>query len=307
MSRQYFSQGGFRLDGSEDCLGLLDMLCIPEALAQTVTHPWNEVPLELDTDANGVLTRVAMGSSSATLDDLPPDPPIQDWWRKNSGVLASTWYDEALGNLSLPGFLPKPQIAFSADAAGPHRLGGPIPDGFTPATTDKPNHTQYVGTLAGDGSIPGLDFDLHLSVPVFDEYDSVTLDYSDPMAPALAEAGRYIQSAWGTIKRAQAAQWEATAFAAAPADTWQAKPLIGVAGSPSFVQGPVLVCSPGTGRPMRFLAQLASGASGPLTAGSIGPVADRYFSGHISFFGDGALFLFWEEDTRLLTCLMQNT
>ncbi|SFI41385.1 hypothetical protein [Jannaschia pohangensis] len=169
---------------------------------------------------------------------------------------------------------------------------------FAPRPGLGPNGTQYIGTLAAGADFPDLSFDLHVSVPVFDEYASITLDYTDPMAPTLvAEGTRYLQDDPSGAPRDAAQTWTRHGLATAPCAAWTPHPKPGQTGVPAFVQSPVFPSTP-DGTPMAFLAQFASQPRMP------GPTPD---APGLTFFGSGMLYLFWAAERRLLTAIIQDT
>ncbi|KZL28838.1 hypothetical protein [Pseudovibrio sp. Ad37] len=314
MARQYFSTCSFEVDGEQETNEALSILCIDTELAQSISHLFGCVPLALDTDESGLLIRVAMGQGeaarSATLSDLDDWPPIEDWMRL-TGDLETTGFDKHLGKVRVPNFTANQQHELKAERSGRSQLGGDVPIGFSPAKTGKPNDTQYIGTLATQ-DFPVLPFDLHLSIPIFDEYSTLILDYHDPMAPIIVDRDqveeKYIQSLSGVVENATQAGWEPVSFGVESTSKWIKEPDLGVSGVPAFIQDSVLPKSPKTGRLMPFLCQFSSINGPKLKQSSIGAIEDpEYFNDHMAFFGDGAVFLFWEKETRLLAFVMQNT
>jgi len=314
MPHQYFAICDFEIDGSSEGNAALSAMCIDQALASSVTHLNDTAPMVLETDDNGLWIGLSMGQGeeacSVSLAELPNLPPIENWMR-GAGGLESTYFDRHMGKVKLPVFKANKQFELQADPDGKSRLGGNVPDGFSPATTGKPNDTQYIGTLSPK-DFPTLPFHLHLSVPIFDEFSTLFLDYSDPMAPLIANPPQieeeYIQSVNGVVEGARQACWENIPFCLVPTPRWLDEPDLGVAGVPAFTQGPDIPKSPKTGKLMQFLCQFSSLQAPKLVRSSIGQVEyEDYFKDDMSFFGDGSVFLFWEAETKLMAFVMQNT
>src|SRR5690606_14339902 len=72
------------------------------------------------------------------------------------------------------------------DENGPHQLGGEVPDGFKLPENSCVVPFQYLGFLDNqDKYFSWLPFRLHLTCPIYLNFDNVFLDYSDPNHPLI--------------------------------------------------------------------------------------------------------------------------
>lgn len=324
--KHYIAHCDLVLDGSPLCMAMLDML----SLSTDFAYKWQlrdwTMPLVLETDANGILQRVSFGThesaETATLADL--EARTEPFSGMDRGcTIAVTYYDKGLGKIKVPALAGRTPKGFFIDPNGLHQLGGSVPQGFKPAQTGFDNATQYIGTLSSiDPEFSTLAHDLHLCVPIFDEFKEIVLDYEDPLAPKVANGDflpdLFIQSPHGKVDGAISAAWEPIKLSIRSVgsnslETDDAKnraTRIGLTGTPHFVQSPTMPISPKSGKPIPFLCQLTGYPWPQLQPHALALIdtTERFHAPtKLNFWGDGQVFLFWEAETKILGVSFQNT
>lgn len=294
LRRLHFSEPLDWINDRPATLSILDMIHIAAEDLDKV-----RAPTTLTIDQDDILRNCEIVGRVCSLDD-PRGAPV--------GL------KHAIGEMKVSGLSPKPLLKLVADPEGPHCLGGPIPDGFRPAKTAFENDTQYIGTLATGAGL-NLEHPLHLSVPLYDEFTEIVLDYSDPMAPVPADPAAlnssYIHSAYGAYPEARTAEFEPHRFSVAPIDRPESgsNDGFGLAGVPVFEQEPSQPISPRTGKPIPFLCQIFTLNQVKLSKAAQQRMDNPHldYISHLHFWSDGSLFLYWEPETRLLGIVIQNT
>lgn len=324
--KKYFAHCDFKLDGSPLCMAILDMLSVSsKSASKCSTRDW-PMPLILETGEDGILQRVTLGNhenaSTVTAADLEArTEPFSGMDRHCT--IAVTYYDMGIGRLKLPALPEREPKGFFASSNGRHQLGGALPQGFKPAKTSFTNDTQFIGTLRGnDPAMPNLTNDIHICAPIFDEFNHIILDYSDPLSPKVSNHSElpdlFIQSAYGKVEDATSATWQTVKLDIRPISTNSLEEdneengatRIGLTGVPRFEQSPTIPISPKTGKPIPFLCQFTSYASPKLRPDSLKRIdTSKQFHPpiHLTFWNDGQIFLYWEAETNLLGITFQNT
>lgn len=309
MTIQYFAHNEIDLSQGQRSIEALQMMRISQDQAAGC---WNA--LELETDAHGCLIRAKCGHETLTAEILAADPEIYSNASRRYGfsMVGPSHADKALGKLIIPELPPLKATGLKADENGPHHLGGAAPEGFLPAKTGFPNDTQYIGTLMpGDPGMAQIREPLHICVPLFDDFNGVVLDYSDPLKPVPAAPENwkqtYIGSSYGRVSYPEGVVFRQQHFVSTgdvQGDDPRAE--VGTCVLPEFVQSPAFLTSPVTGKLLPFLCQIKTGVT--KLAEDVVLTCETYeISPYLNFWGDGVLFLFWEPETRQLGILTQNT
>jgi hypothetical protein len=195
--------------------------------------------------------------------------------------------------------------------AGAHRLGGDIPHGFTiPKDAQVPVSFQYLGYIdPKDPVFSWLPFTLHLTCPIFLNFEKVFLDYSDPLAPIVLNGDELADtdSSFDELSQDSVIIYESLAFDTQPAIGYGDG--IGHSGVPSWIQWPDIPRCPKTNKIMRFLCQFNMNVQVKASYHNVTPSEDYhlpYFE-QMNFWSDGDLFIFFEPDSKTCCYIIQNT
>ena len=193
---------------------------------------------------------------------------------------------------------------------GVHQLGGNLPNDFTMPEANTKVPFQYLGFFSNeDQAFDWLPFKLHLTCPIFLNFNKIFLDYTNPYSPIIINQKEFekLDCSYQELNSESK-----IVFKPVPFDTVISNEFdfgLGHTGVPSWIQYPDIPRCPKTNKIMKFLCQLKSDAGVEVLESNIVPSSDfmkSYFK-QMNFWGDGDLYIFFEP-TALTACYMiQNT
>lgn len=212
--------------------------------------------------------------------------------------------------LQKPNFQPKNVYQFFDNHNGPHQIGGEIPNDFKLPENKCVVPFQYLGFISNeDPAFNWLPFKLHLTCPIFLNFDNLFLDYTDPSHPVILNKEE-IESADTAFSEDLNEESEfiyasTPLEAAAGSGNFMAK---GDAGIPRWIQYPTIPSCPKSGKCMQFVCQLNGSETKTKRTNvkSQTEFFDHYFN-ELNFWGDGDLFVFFEPDSKVACYFIQNT
>lgn len=189
-------------------------------------------------------------------------------------------------------------------------LGGETPADFHLPKFDFTAPFQYLGKLSkSDQAFNWLPFDLHLTAPVYLDFNPLFIDYSDPMRPQVMDVPQ-LQKTGSAFEDLQPDT--EVVFKKVPFKTQPPVPLmryLGHTGVPNWIQYPEIPTCPKSNKTMRFVCQLGSDGDVTTTRTNIelrNLSQQRYFD-HLNFWSDGELFVFFEPESSVACFFIQNT
>jgi len=190
-------------------------------------------------------------------------------------------------------------------------LGGESPGDFKTPKFDFVAPFQYLGMLSNkDEAFNWLPFDLHLVAPIYLNFSSIMLDYSNPNAPAVinVEELRETDNSYeDELKADSEIVFERMSIATKKVNDYGSG--FGHSGIPNWIQYPDIPTCPKSGKTMKFLLQLSSDTGVQTKRTNVTSDDDwmlKYFQ-HLNFWGDGDLYIFFEPDSRVICFIIQNT
>jgi hypothetical protein len=189
-------------------------------------------------------------------------------------------------------------------------FGGVCPDSFVIPQPQFVAPFQYLGKLSKSApQLSWLPFDLHLTAPLYNDFDTLILDYTDPNRPTIVNI-EHLKSA-GTSFEAFLTPTSMVEFERQPiafGEPYQARPVLGHLGVPRWVQWPKIPSCPGSKHAMRFVGQIKyeNGIQTRSTNVQTTKDFETYFQ-HLNFWGDGDLFIFFDPISKIACLFIQNT
>lgn len=284
IKKLYFNDWQYDLDGSDECQQFFKMQCISPELAQELYYA-----LELIFADDKLVQANELELGQPTPKTLGPNE---------------------IG-LPFPEVKPQPiyHLYWSADRDAKSYLGGQLPADFDISQYDSLACIQYLGMFSHlDEGFAWLPCDLHLFAPIYQDFNELYIDYSDPMHPVVLNNGfSMFSSAWDKLQRDSRIVYEKVFFSTDRMDDLDGG--FGHTGIPDWVQSHVYPISPINHKPMRFLAQLKSNRGVDVIDCSIKEENDflAYYFEEMNFWGDGDLYIFFEPESSVLCLFIQIT
>ena len=210
------------------------------------------------------------------------------------------------------------QMEFFQDEKGLHKFRGEIPSDFHIPQNEFLAGFQYLGKIAkADKNFDWLPFDLNLICPIFTDFDSIYLDYSNPSEPKILypENSGEITSAYDELTQDSKIVYEQKRFSIRELDGINDDnefEIFGITGKPqpNFDDEPVKVprC-PKTNNKMKFVTQLFSNEHIKYENKNFNS-DDEYYENlfqTLNFWCDGSLLIFMEPSSRVVYYSISNT
>jgi hypothetical protein len=197
---------------------------------------------------------------------------------------------------------------FIRDKNGKHQIGGDKPKDLTIPENEFMTDFQYLGYINNEDEVfSWLPFKTHLICPIYLDIDKVFLDYSNPNAPSIISPKdtASVTSAYDDLDRNSIIIYEAIKISVKPVNEIDDMNCIGVTGSPEWLQDEDVPLCPKSGKPMRFLCELMS--FGEIKTRTTNIVSSYPDFGHMTFWGDGNLYIFIEPSQKTICYFIQNT
>lgn len=188
-------------------------------------------------------------------------------------------------------------------------LGGEIPEGFTIPKFEFNAPFQYLGKFSKtDDAFSWLPFDLHLVAPIYLNFHSLFIDYSDPLSPKVLDVDdlKETDNSYDDLKPDSEIVYEKTYFITQKSRDFGYN--LGHTGVPSWIQYPEIPSCPKSKKTMRFLCQLTSN-SVKTKRTNVNPEDEWYkqYFEDMNFWGDGDLFIFFDPESKVACFIIQNT
>jgi hypothetical protein len=194
------------------------------------------------------------------------------------------------------------------DPNGIHQLGGEIPTGFRLPENDCAVPFQYLGFISNeDRNFSWLPFKLHLTAPIYLNFDKVFLDYSESSNIVLLnreEVEAADTSYEDDLNKGTEIIFEEKKFDFVNGSEFGGT---GHAGIPAWIQYPDIPSCPRSGKRMKFLCQINGGIKAKRT--NVTPKEESYrrYYESLNFWIDGDLFVFFEPTSKIACYFIQNT
>ena len=190
-------------------------------------------------------------------------------------------------------------------------LGGSKPSGLMIPNINSDIAFQYFGTLsAKDFPNKILNFDLHLVAPIYDSFDALFMDYSNPIEPKIInpEASHFSRT-FEEMNSDSKVVYEKTPIKYVKGGNFRYH--MGNTGVPSWIQRPYYPINPKNGKKMIFLAAFDTTESREqIDVQEINfEVKDdykRYFQ-KLDFWSTGSIYIFIDPTTRTVCYFLQTT
>ena len=195
----------------------------------------------------------------------------------------------------LPDYKPNKIIRYEENDNGMHQLGGYFSEEFS-----QPEHNcvapfQYLGFIDNkDKFFEWLPFKVHLTCPIFLDFEYVFLDYSNPQKPIFInrdEVEKYGTAYDEELNQNSYIKYVSKRFNFVEDTKFS---LIIQSGLPRWIQGIQIPKCPKTGNRMKYLCQMCRGTETEET-NIVG--RNDWFQGYfkkMNFWCDGDLFVFFE-------------
>lgn len=188
-------------------------------------------------------------------------------------------------------------------------LGGEAPSEFTVPTFDFNAPFQYLGKFSkSDEPFAWLPFDLHIVAPIYLNFDTLYVDYSDPMNPKVIDVEKLSETdtSYDELKPDSEIVFKKVYIAGKKSNNYT----YGMAhtGVPSWIQYPDIPTCPKSQKTMRFLCQMTSDIIDTERT-NIQPENEwnkQYFD-NMNFWGDGDLYIFFDPESKVACFIIQNT
>lgn len=194
------------------------------------------------------------------------------------------------------------------DRNGNSYLGGRPPKSFVMPSFDFKAPFQYFGRLSTeDEPFSWLPFDLRLVAPIYNNFEHLFLDYSNPEAPQVVNVDDLKLAEPSLNDLLVDAQ---VMFARVPMKLVKTNNYdfhFGHTGVPNWIQAPEIPHCPITGNTMKFVCQLGGMARIPTVWKNF--TSSEYSSAYesLNFWSDGDLFIFFEPESKVVCYLIQIT
>lgn len=194
------------------------------------------------------------------------------------------------------------------DESGLHQLGGEIPFDFKLPPNNCIAPFQYLGFIHyKDKNFNWLPFTVHLTCPIYLNFETIFLDYTNPNQPTIINTEEVEQST--TSFNDGLDQNSEIIFNEVKISFVEGEELSGNghSGLPTWIQYPDIPTCPKSGKTMKFLCQLNGGVSTKRT--NVDPKDEwhRQYFEKLNFWGDGDLYVFFEPASKVACYFIQNT
>jgi len=190
-------------------------------------------------------------------------------------------------------------------------LGGEPPDSLTIPRLNFIAPFQYLGMISkNDDAFNGLPFDLHLIAPIYLNFESVFIDYSDPSKPEVLNRDQLQTTSTSfpnELKMNSEIIYEKTFFSATKTNHFHLN--FAHSGIPHWIQVPKIPVCPKSDNAMKFVMQISSNTGIKTKHHNITSNKDfmlKYFE-NLNFWGDGYMYIFIEPQTKVVCYIIQNT
>lgn len=190
-------------------------------------------------------------------------------------------------------------------------LGGRCPNEFKIPKFDFIAPFQYIGMISEREEIfSWLPFDLHLTAPIYLNFDELFVDYEDPTNPRVFDVEKLkntTNSYEEELKSNSVVIFDKVKIAFEEGKSYNSD--IGYAGVPNWIQHPDIPICPKSNKVMTFVCQVSSFCDVKTVETNVTSKSDwmmRYFN-HLNFWGDGDLFVFMEPESKMVCYIIQNT
>lgn len=213
---------------------------------------------------------------------------------------------EELG-LEYPNYQQNKLLDFSEGLNGEHVLGGETPNDFQLPNNNCKVSFQYLGFINNkDPYFQWLPFKVHLTCPIYLNFNKLFLDYSDSCKPTIInkdeiESGQAIHN---ELDSDFEIVYEDMKFGFIESNKLG---LIGNSGIPMWIQSFDIPYCPKTGKKMKFLCQFSGGIDVVRTNAKIKDEWLRKDYQKLNFYGSGDLFVFFEPTSKVACYFIQNT
>jgi hypothetical protein len=209
---------------------------------------------------------------------------------------------------------PERNIPYSIRKAATSKsyLGGEKPRDFKIPYYNDEIAFQYFGMLAADESPNNiLDFDLHLTAPLYDSFTELYLDYSNPNEPKILRGEEsHFDRSFDEMDATSEVVFEKTPIQFVKGGGGSIFHF-GNTGFPSWIQGPFYPVCPVTGEKMIFLASFNTTNSKEQIAVksknfAVEEQSERHFQ-ELDFWITGAIYIFINPKARTVCYFLQTT
>lgn len=199
---------------------------------------------------------------------------------------------------------------FSITDDSENYLGGVPPPEFSIPSFEFNAPFQYLGKLSkGDEAFDWLPFDLHLVAPIYLDIEKIYLDYSDPNHPKVIniEELKITGTAYDGLKPDSEVIFKKVPFKTEISDKILNIP--GHSGVPFWVQQDDIPICPITNQAMEFVCQLESNTGVMTEWTNVKLKNESYFQyfEEMNFWIDGSLFVFFNQKSKVVCIIIQNT
>lgn len=192
-------------------------------------------------------------------------------------------------------------------------LGGKIPDNFKVPKFNDEISFQYFGFISKE-EFPSniLDFDLHLVAPIYDNFNELFLDYSDPLAPKIIEGEKsYFSKTFDKTNSFSVITFERTPIKFNDKDGLTNSSSMGNTGVPIWLQNPSYPKCPISGEKMEFLVSFRMADSKhQIPRKTINFKPDEGFESYfenLEFWTSGDIYIFINRKLKIVCYFIQTT
>lgn len=199
---------------------------------------------------------------------------------------------------------------------GIHQLGGFTPENFKMPQNITSTPNIYLGRLncEMEESLKWSKLNqAHLVCPIHADFETIYLDYSNPLEPKLlsSENKESISSAYDDLTPNDEIVFKELKVGTTELliDLIYEDQVLGNIGAPTWIQHELIPKCPKTGKHMKFLIMLETNMVVELETSNVN-INDESMRGYIesfNFWCDGALFIFYEPDSKIMAYFIQNT
>ncbi len=193
---------------------------------------------------------------------------------------------------------------------GLHQIGGIAPESLTIPTTKNIGKFQYLGYISHeDDYFKWLSFKFYIVCPIYLNFDTLFLDYSNPNKPTIYNKKELndCDTSYDCINNESYIVYKDYPFGLE--GVYGFGNAMGHTGVPNWLQYPNIPRCPKTGKTMKFLCQLNSYGGIMVKETNINPNKKNmkaYFK-KLNFAIDGDLYVFVEPSSKMACYIIQNT
>jgi len=199
---------------------------------------------------------------------------------------------------------------------GIHQLGGRPPQEFKMPDNITTTPNIYLGKLNCklDDSLKWTNLDeAHLVCPIHSDFELLYYDYSSPLSPVLISETKdgLIGSAYDDLKASDQIIFNSLKVGTTKLslDLIEENEFLGNTGAPAWIQQELIPKCPKSGNSMKFLAMLDTNTTIEIETSDVDIIDESmrgYFESY-NFWCDGALFIFYEPESKIMAYFIQNT